>query len=108
MRATDPSDVFSQRLSPSGTSLWTSDGEAVVDAPAKQASPALAGISGGGGAIFAWSDFRNDVKGDIYAARLTGSGSTPSTVNGSTPSLVTVGENYPNPFSSATTFDVTL
>lgn len=100
-------DIFAQRLNASGGSVWTSGGEPVVDATAKQASPALAGVSGGG-AIFAWQDFRNDNKGDIYATRLTGSGSTPSGVNGSTPSLVMVGENFPNPFSSATTFDLTL
>jgi len=100
-------DIYSQRLNASGGSLWTSGGEPVVDATATQASPALAGVAGGG-AIFAWNDFRNDNKGDIYAARLTGSGSTPSSVNGSTPSLVMVGENFPNPFSSATTFDLTL
>ena len=100
-------DIYAQRLNTSGGSVWTSGGEPVVDATAKQAAPALAGVSGGG-AIFAWQDFRNDNKGDIYATRLTGSGSTPSSVNGSTPSLVMVGENFPNPFSSATTFDLTL
>ncbi len=105
-RNADP-DIFSQRLNASGSPVWTSGGEPVVDAPAKQASPALAGVSGGG-AIFAWQDFRDDSKGDIYAARLTGSGSTPSGVSGSTPSFVMIGENFPNPFSSTTTFDLTL
>lgn len=100
-------DIFSQRLNASGGAVWASNGEPVVNATAKQASPALAGVSGGG-AIFAWQDFRNDNKGDIYAARLSGSGTTPSAVGGATPSFVMIGENFPNPFSSTTTFDLTL
>ena len=100
-------DIFAQRLNASGSPQWTSNGEPLVDASARQASTALTAVSGGG-AIFTWQDFRSDVKGDVYAARFTGSGSTPSSVNGATPSLVMLGENYPNPFSGATTFDLTL
>src|SRR5262249_54010319 len=69
-RNADP-DIFAQRVSASGAAQWPANGQAVVDAAAKQASPALVSVSGGG-AIFTWQDFRDDTKGDIYAARLTG------------------------------------
>jgi hypothetical protein len=100
-------DIYAQRVNASGATQWTADGQPVVNAIAKQASPTLVPVTGGG-AIFTWQDFRDDIKGDIFVSRLTGSGSVPTGVNGATPSFVTVGDNRPNPFSSTTTFDLTL
>jgi hypothetical protein len=100
-------DIFSQRVNASGVTQWTTDGQVVANATAKQAFPALTSVAGGG-AIFTWQDFRDDTKGDIYAARLTGTGSTPTGVPGATPSFIALGDNRPNPFSSTTTFDLTL
>jgi FlgD Ig-like domain len=100
-------DIFSQRVNASGATQWLANGQPVVQALAKQASPTLVVVPGGG-AIFTWQDFRDDIKGDIYAARLTGSGSVPTGVDGATPGFFVVGDNRPNPFSSTTTFDLTL
>jgi hypothetical protein len=101
-------DVYAQRMGPSGSAAWTADGVAVVNAAAQQNFPALTQVSGGG-AMFAWQDFRVDVKGDIYTVRLQGSGTVPTGVGGSTPPLsMTLGESYPNPFSTGAAFDLTL
>jgi hypothetical protein len=59
--------------------------------------------------MFAWQDFRIDVKGDIYSVRLQGSGTVPTGVGASTPPLsMTLSESYPNPFSAGAAFDLTL
>jgi hypothetical protein len=101
-------DIYAQRMNGSGVAQWASNGIVIVNAPAQQAFPALTPVAGGG-AIFAWQDFRNDIKGDIYASRLQGSGSVPSAVGGLTPPIsITLGDNRPNPFSTETTFDLTL
>jgi hypothetical protein len=101
-------DVYAQRVSTSGAALWGGDGVPVVNAAEQQAFPTLIPIAGGG-AIFTWQDFRNDIKGDVYAQRLQGSGTVPTGVGGTTPALsMAVGDNYPNPFSTRTAVTLTL
>ena len=102
-------DVYAQRVNAVGAMQWTTDGIAVVNATGQQSFPTLIAIGSGGGAIVAWRDLRSDVNADIYAVRLGPSGTVPTGVGGITPTLsMTVGDNYPNPFSRATTVDVTL
>jgi hypothetical protein len=66
------SDVYAQRLSPTGQRLWKSDGVRVISDRGDQ----YWGQSisdGAGGAIIAWVDNRADF-GDIYAQRISPSG----------------------------------
>ncbi|HET7250170.1 MAG TPA: hypothetical protein VFI79_10015 [Gemmatimonadales bacterium] len=68
-------DIYAQRLNPSGGFLWSFDDVAVCTQPAGQSLPEEDGMAptlapdGGGGAIVAWEDSRNDA-GDIYAQRV--------------------------------------
>lgn len=101
-------DIYAQRINANGTAQWTPNGVALCTASNAQASPTVAS-DGFGGAIVAWHDFRNGIHNDIYAARITQSGATPTAV-GDTPALssLRVSEAYPNPFTSGTAFEVTL
>jgi gliding motility-associated-like protein len=77
-------DVLAQRLDRSGTKLWTAGGVPVSTAPNRQDDPRMIS-DGSGGAIIAWSDFRNSPSNnisDIYAQRITNSGAIAWTVNG--------------------------
>jgi len=68
------SDVYAQRLSPAGVSLWAPDGVPVSAAAGYQFHPTIA-ADGIGGAILAWDDTRSG-NFDVYAQRLS-SGGTP-------------------------------
>jgi len=61
-------DVYAQRISFSGTVLWTADGAVVSTAASDQQSPAIV-MHAAGAVLIAWNDSR---KGDydIYAQRL--------------------------------------
>jgi hypothetical protein len=66
-------DIYAQRVSAAGTSLWTPDGDSVcVWAGAPLAHPAIVS-DGNGGAIIAWEDSRT-WGDDIYAQHMTGDG----------------------------------
>lgn len=100
-------DVYAQRINQSGAALWAAGGITVVSKPGQQSGSVMSSESGG--AILAWRDFQTDVQGDLYALRITAGGSVPSAVQGASPALsMAVSENYPNPFSGITTFDLTL
>jgi hypothetical protein len=66
-------DVYAQRVNPSGTALWAAGGVAVSAAAGRQESPSLA-PDGSGGATVVWQDKRNGSDFDIYAQRVDGSG----------------------------------
>ena len=68
-------DIYSQRISAQGAVQWAADGVSVCSATGFQGVPkALA--DGAGGCIVTWQDNRSGTfSGDIYAQRLTGSGS---------------------------------
>ena len=76
------SDLYAQRVSVSGTPLWTSDGIPVcTDAANLSFSYVNICADGSGGAIIAWLDSRN-ANSDIYAQRIGPDGSTRWTTNG--------------------------
>ena len=59
-------DIYIQRLSPSGEKLWGANGAPVTTAPGDQDVMFMtSNVSGG--AILAWTDFRNSDLGEIYA-----------------------------------------
>lgn len=72
-------DIYAQRVSPSGQTLWTLDGAAISTAFRDQSvleqgatAPTSAWLAsdGAGGAIIAWEDLRNGGSSDIYAQRI--------------------------------------
>jgi len=76
-------DVYAARMLASGHPGhgWAADGEALCTDPQEQDLTDLAS-DGAGGAIAVWSDLRNGADYDVYAARITASGSKPWTANG--------------------------
>ncbi len=90
-------DVFAQRISSAGESLWTAGGTAIGIATDNQTSPK--NISDGiGGSIFSFQDKRSG-DFDIYAYKIAGD-TTTGIAQADASLSVTV---FPNPFSSATT-----
>ncbi len=90
-------DVFAQRISGSGSALWTAGGTAIGIATDNQTSPK--NISDGiGGSIFSFQDKRSG-DFDIYAYKIAGD-TTTGIAQADASLSVTV---FPNPFSSATT-----
>ena len=66
-------DVYAQRVSHSGVSLWATNGSALCSAPGDQFYPEIVGDPTGG-AIATWFDSRSGVGYDIYAQRIQASG----------------------------------
>jgi hypothetical protein len=67
-------DVYAQRVSSTGTPLWTADGVAVCTATGQQNDISIV-ADGQGGAYLAWRDPRNGtLNNDIYAQALSSSG----------------------------------
>jgi len=73
-------DIYAQRLTASGTALWTAGGIPICTAAGTQARPKLT-TDGSGGAIIAWGDNRAG-NNDIYAQRVNASGAALWTVDG--------------------------
>jgi hypothetical protein len=93
-------NIYSQRISASGGVQYQLDGVALSPAASDQVRPAIVS-DGGGVAIVTWQQ-----NSDIYAQRVDGL----TTSTGSTPPLsaLEVRQNYPNPFSGTTEFEVNL
>jgi len=72
-------DIFVQRVGATGVVSWTPDGVEVCGLVGRQFYPSMV-TDGMGGAILAWTDFRND--GDIFAQRVDAMGSVVWAVNG--------------------------
>ena len=70
-------DIYAQRVSAAGECLWAADGVAVRALPGTPGDANYPRIisDGAGGAIIAWHDGRSGSKCDIYAQRVTSSGS---------------------------------
>lgn len=67
-------DIYAQKLNMSGSSVWMKDGIPVCTAPTNQLEPQLAD-DGAGGAIIAWYDYRSGKGEDIYAQKISKTGS---------------------------------
>jgi hypothetical protein len=73
-------DIYAQRVDASGTVLWTIGGEAICTASDDQVNPSIA--SGENGCCFlTWQDHRNG-NFDIYAQRVSSTGSSAWCANG--------------------------
>ena len=74
-------DIYAQRIDPSGTLLWGSNGVAVSTATNNQEAPTI--VSDGlGGAIVSWSDNRGATGYDIYSQRIDDLGNAAWTADG--------------------------
>lgn len=69
----DEADIYAQRVSADGTSLWMSNGTAICKLGRSQYSPAIAS-DGSGGAIIAWLDTRDTTYGNVYIQRISAAG----------------------------------
>jgi hypothetical protein len=67
------SDIFAQRVNAAGAPQWTADGIGVCTAANTQYYQAIV-ADGVGGAIIAWTDFRNGIDDNLYAQRLSAAG----------------------------------
>jgi hypothetical protein len=66
-------DIYAQRINSAGVTQWTLGGVVVCSATGTQQLPAIA-ADGAAGAVIAWQDNRG-ANTDIYAHRISGSGS---------------------------------
>ena len=81
-RAGANTDLYAQRLGPTGTAMWVADGISVCLATADQLSPVIQ-RDPAGGALIAWSDARSATTGaDVYAQRINGAGAAQWTADG--------------------------
>jgi len=74
-------DLYAQRVNLAGTPQWTNNGVVVCNAANNQVNPVIVS-DGVGGAIIAWQDYRSGTNYDIYAQRLTGTGTVSWAANG--------------------------
>ncbi len=88
-------DIYAQRISSSGSSLWADNGTAVCTSPGNQTYQTQVS-DGSGGAIITWQDYRGGANADIYAEKVDSSGSTPwPTDNGVIICSATDNQQYP-------------
>lgn len=100
-------DLYAQRMRASGAPAWEQGGVAVCTAAGARWQP-IVHADGAGGAISVWRDTRS-AAGDIYAARLKANGWVVSGARDTrSPSPFFLMPNVPNPFQTATSFDLVL
>jgi len=76
-----PSDIYAQMIGAGGAVAWTANGRVICNAVNAQQSQCIVSDDAGG-AIMAWSDYRNSADWLIYAQRIDRSGSIDWTSNG--------------------------
>jgi hypothetical protein len=75
-------DIYALKIGGDGTLRWSSAGVLICSIGyTTQSTPAIAN-NGAGGAIIAWSDFRNGTTEDIYAQQINSNGEVQWTANG--------------------------
>ncbi|MFH1194403.1 MAG: hypothetical protein V1720_01745 [bacterium] len=87
-------DVYSQRISSSGTVQWTANGVAICTETKDQYVYWLTG-DGNSGAIIAWHDVRSVTNNKIYAQRVNLNGAVQWTANGILLCTATNSQYYP-------------
>ncbi|MFL5754217.1 MAG: hypothetical protein ACJ76F_12465, partial [Bacteroidia bacterium] len=73
-------DIYAQRISSQGFTLWPANGIAVCNNPTDQSSVSAI-EDGAGGIILAWNDLRSG-NSDIYAQKVDSNGTVQWTING--------------------------
>jgi uncharacterized protein YbcV (DUF1398 family) len=74
-------DTYVQRINSAGALQWTTNGVAICTATDAQHEPALV-LSGSGGAIIGWADYRNGSDNNIYAQQVNSLGIVQWAANG--------------------------
>ncbi len=74
-------NIYAQRINAAGSSQWIANGVAVCSTTASRIYPRIVS-DGSGGAVIAWTDFRDVNYERIYAQRINGSGVTQWTADG--------------------------
>ncbi len=101
-------DIYAQRINPSGNVQWTGNGAGIATGPLGKSWPALLG-DGSGGAIVSWLR-----SGPLYASHVNGLGALgPITTgvddgDGAPPASYSLSGNYPNPFTPTTVIRFTV
>ena len=82
---THGADVYAQRFGAYGSAMWAASGVALTAIHGDQGTgfwPIAPVGDGAGGATVVWQDYRHDSAGDLYAQRVSGSGSVMWAANG--------------------------
>lgn len=74
-------DIYAQRVSAAGATLWTPSGVALCTATGDQGPPAIV-EDNSGGATLAWEDLRGGATSDLYAQRVNALGAAQWTPDG--------------------------
>jgi Secretion system C-terminal sorting domain len=74
-------DIYIQHIKSDGTTDWATGGISICSAVGEQKNPRIT-TDGNGGALIAWQDKRNGSDYDIYAQRISSTGSTVWSQNG--------------------------
>lgn len=80
-RSSTSYDIYAQRINGAGIVSWATNGVAISAATGDQSEPALT-LSGSGGAIISWADYRSGTDNDVYAQQINGLGSVQWATNG--------------------------
>ncbi len=80
-RAGTDIDLYAQKVSYFGDTLWAADGVPVCTASQWQMAPQII-PDGDGGAIIVWHDYRSEIQWEIYAQRVDGDGNELWTTGG--------------------------
>jgi hypothetical protein len=89
---TSSEDIYAQQIDANGIVQWALDGVPVTTAGNRQGEPVMVS-DGTGGAVIAWYDYRSGTNYDIYAQRLSNSGTQQWSTNGVAISTAS-GEQY--------------
>lgn len=92
-RTLTSADVYARRVNASGTALWATNGVAICALSTYETYPVISSDAAGG-AIIAWTDARSGAS-DVYAQRVSGTGSTLWTPNGVVVSATTNYQDNP-------------
>lgn len=88
-------NIYAQRVSSAGSTLWTLNGMAICTAANSQYSPNIES-DGLGGDIITWTDGRSGSTENIYAQRVNSTGSTLWTINGAAICTAIGSQGYPS------------
>ena len=86
-------DIYAQKISSAGTVQWTADGVALCSATGEQLFPTIVSDDAGG-AIVTWNDQRSGDY-DIYARKISSTGTAQWTADGVALCTATNNQNYP-------------
>lgn len=95
LRKGSDADLFAQRISANGVAQWAANGLAIASLTREQYGPQIAS-DGAAGAILAWNDTRVLGRQDVYATRLTATGTQSWGTTGVRVSITGGGQGEPS------------